>query len=429
MHEYQLYRKIMQSKISSLRIHIESLKGRVDKIQAEKNVLQGEHEELKDRCHRREEALERAQKRCRDLEMQIKKSVNLEENIMPHTYQDIHSSRETTPRTDICATPISCEDEGCSLPLESSLQSSPMTSSHNTREAIVYVDASTSMEETNSPRIGQEEHIIPPEAMQQDDEEKVNQEQAKEEEEESRPCDSMIHETLYRNVFGNVDVSNAEAVILKADETLERCTSSIKLLLEKLQAAEDEANQLQSLCANQYDQIYSYKNTCSHLHAKKVHLENYIARLEQSSSEYQDQMDRLLANQRHAAAHESHHLHQELQLMSEEQARLLVKLQAAENDLVKARALCQQLSSSTPGSGTRAVEQPDAEDNLGRSISSSPGDNDSIIPSAIYPGIQKQMPPHEDSSGRINVVQRLQTIALGLKNISSSGAVEQTEIM
>jgi hypothetical protein len=281
------------------------------------------------------------------------------------------------------------------------------------------------MEETDSLRIGHEEHIVPPEAMQLDKEEERGKTQEQDDDdEECQTCDSMIHETLYRSVFGDVDVSNVEAVILKADETLERCTSSIKLLLEKLQVAEDEANQLQSLCANQYDQIYSYKNTCSHLHAKKVHLENYIARLEQSSSEYQDQMEHLLANQRHAAAQESHHLHQELQLMSEEQARLLVKLQAAENDLVKARALCRQLSSST-----RGVEQPDAEDDLGRSIPSSPGDNGSTIPSAIYPSIQKQMTAHEDSSGPMNVVQRLTSIAQGLKNISSSSTVEQIEIM
>eukprot|EP00889_Picochlorum_renovo_P004029 jgi/Picre1/31059/NNA_006416.t2 len=288
----------MQSKISSLRIHIESLKGRVDKIQAEKNVLQGDHEELKDRCSRREEALERAQKRCRDLEMQIKQYGK--DNVSQH--QDIRNSKETTPPTDTCTTSVlSCEDDDeCSLSPESSLsQSSPMPSSHSSIEKIEYVDASTSMEETDSLRIGHEEHIVPPETMQLDKEEERGKTQEQDDDdEECQTCDSMIHETIYHSVFGDVDVSNVEAVILKADETLERCTSSIKLLLEKLQVAEDEANQLQSLCANQYDQIYSYKNTCSHLHAKKVHLENYIARLEQSSSEYQDQMEHLLANQR-----------------------------------------------------------------------------------------------------------------------------------
>ena len=412
---------MMQSKISSLRVHVESLKGRVDKVQAEKNVIQGEHEELKDRCSRREEALDRAQKRCRDLEIQIKHSSFPKDNASQQMDKDVPESIEAMPPTVISTRSDSCEDEECSLPPQSSpLSNSSVPLSHTSTEKIEYIDASTWMEETDNLCISEGEPILSPRPMEEDTRDRRAEDHREEEvEEETLLCDSMVHETLYRKVFGDVNVSNAELVILKADETLERCTSSINLLLEKLKASEDEANQLQSLCADQYDQIYSYKNTCSHLHAKKVHLEKYIARLEQSSSEYQDQMEHLLANQRQAAAQESHHLHQELQLMSEEQARLLVKLQASENDLVKARALCRQLSSST----TRTVEQhPDAEDDQ----PSSPEDNGSTIPSAIYPCLQFQMPAHGDSP---DVVQRLQTIAQGLKSISSSGTVEYTKSM
>jgi hypothetical protein len=380
----------LQGRIASMRIQLDTCKGRIDQEKAEKRVLEGTCEELKDRCRRREQALARAQKRCRDLETAMSLKV---EGKPISTDKDGSIAQTTNPCEDKDLATDVCDDI---VSEERSLHSCTDIKEQQ-HSALLMFDVMTSTDDLSASTA---QNGI----MKMEDQDWLEEENEQDKRSESGAesiADSIVAPLLigYDKIIGNFTPEEAEGILIAVDDALTQCIKNIHILSKQLHEAREESDQLKTLCATQYNEIYKSKCTIQNLEATISHLENHVQRIQKSSAEYQHHMEFLVQQQRQTAAEESHHTTAELQLMSQEQARLLLKLRAVESDLEKSRALCNQMAYRM-----QSIEVAQKQEDCPHTDQSGV-----TIPSAVYSHNAVQEPP--------SIVDRLQHIAKGLEGL------------
>ena len=381
----------LQGRIASMRIQLDTSKGCVDQERAEKRVLEGTCEELKDRCRRREQALASAQKRCRDLEASLASKLE-EDTIRADNDGSIAMEGTSSP----------CEEKDPSTSIDDDLVSEEISlqicrNVNEQQPTLVMLDIMTSTDDLSA----NPAHGV---VIKMADEDCLE-----EEHEQGRRSDSGTESIAissipplligYDKIIGHFTPEQAEGILISVDDALTQCIKNIHLLSQQLHEAREESDQLKSLCATQYDEMYKGKCAIKNLEATVSHLENHVQRIQKSSAEYQHHMEFLVQQQRQTAAEESHHTTAELQLMSQEQARLLLKLRAVESDLEKSRALCNQMAHRMQSFEVTQKQQhcPHTDQ------------SDETIPAAVYPYNAVQEPS--------SIVDKLQHIAKGLEGL------------
>ena len=333
----------LQRRVAEMRVQMEGLKRERDEYRAQSEVAEGRFEELRGRFARREQALVSAQRRCREL------------------------SEALVARED-----RGVGTDGAGGDIAGGADSLQTLESMETSEAEEEVMMGTGEQEGTDEAKEANEANVADEAEQKEDIEEVedspvertgrgdgNCEEADVRQEAASAVTSTDTDTetdttseqfistaspLYVQIFGqSSDLSSAAEVLISADDALVRCAARIQRLGHELDAARDESHQLKSQCAEQYNLVFKYKTMCTTLAAKVRTLEAHAATVEHSAGEYQRQMEQLIQRQRAAAAEESHKLSNEIQFMSEEQARLLLKLHAVQLDLDKSRAMAGEM--------------------------------------------------------------------------------------
>ncbi len=408
----------LQNKVTTMRLQIEGYKSQMDQERAERSIIQGKLDDLQDRYKRREIALDRAQKRCRKLD----------------SYAQILKEQQGKGDEAVMQT-TECKDTHRGIHGMDSAVVTPATSSLSTQEHMKHgneqqAEEVTSLgkddeEVTDQPQESPAHETLPVSPSEQEEDEQKHREKQEVCSQDEQVDDIVVEapqesemsarDYHYERIFGSMELVHIEHVICIADKSITQSVSKMKTLSKMLESSEHELNNLKATCAEQYDQIFRYKNTCLTLKGKVKQLENHVSRLQQSSTEYESQMERLLEQQRQSAAEESHALTSELQHMSQEQARLLLKLHAVEIDLDKSRAICRQLMRRV-----HSLEQPKEHD-IPR-VGSSNAKDSGQMPSSPCNTPQEEMPPinnHSPSSDHGNIVSKLQHIAQGLRGLSS----------
>jgi len=325
----------LQRKLAEMRVLMEGLRQERDSAQARADVVQGQHDELKQRFARREYALTSAQRRCRDLEEALSRGDNRESGQKP-------SDEDTADPMERC---ILVDAGTC------------MTATHSNGDSVdVVQDDDVVAQDDGGVVVLKDGRLLEQDVDVDEDEEPqdaggrddttvdtaVNEELALADNCAESSLATFISQAspAYRRIFGDThDLDGAANVLIAADDVLAQCTSKILQLTNELNATRDELHGLKCQCAEQYDRAFKYKTMCSSLATKVGRLEAHIATAKRSADEYRHQMEHLVQRQREAAAEESHRLEGEIQALSQEQARLLLKLHAVQGDLAKSRAL------------------------------------------------------------------------------------------
>lgn len=431
----------LQNKLTTMRLHMEGYKSQIDQERVEQNLIQGKLNDLQDRYKRREVALNRAQKRCRELDMYIKSlkggpqhMTDLEPTCPSPTLSDcdkvikFHVQPFGTHSTTAFQHTVYTSTQGDKLEAGIDAREAAdrtlgmdMTPIADLPDAVMGqrpdVDTIQANEEIRTEVPGTETY----EDLSLD--QNINHACEDPSEQDAEPEamhvakeDTDENNCNWSRIFGDMELLHAEYVITMAEDTLYHCIEKIETMSKTIQSSKEELNNLNATCAYQYEQIYVYKNTCITLRAKISQLEDHVSKLQQSSNEYQVQMDHLVEQQRHTAAEESHALTSEIQHLSQEQARLLLKLHAVEIDLDKSRALCRQLVHRVhvleeSKDRVSSVEPKDTNHNGTDSGAPSPS-NDSL-----HHHVQEPLLIQQGS-----IVSKLQHIAYGLRGLSSPSA-------
>jgi len=289
----------LQRRVAEMRVQVEGLRRERDTLKAQSRVAEGRFEELKGRFSRREQALLSAQRRCRELE----------------------AAAEQVGVT--CESIVEAVDAGTCMDVEDGGE-----------EDVEVMGISSGSSEEEEREDGAEDAVVLKDDADDDDGHAV----------ESHQHFISTTSPLYVKIFGpSADLAAAADVLISADEALARCAGRIAELYRELDALRDESHQLKSQCADQYDRVFKYKSMSTSLAAKVKTLEAHAASVQHSAAEYQRQMEELVSRQRANAAEESYKLSSEIQFMSTEQARLLLKLHEVQLCLDKSRAVSAEM--------------------------------------------------------------------------------------
>lgn len=422
---------LLQNKITTMRLQIEGYKTQIDQERVERSLIQGTLNDLQDRYKRREISLDMAQKRCRKLEAQLRKEKARREKVAVHG--DLEDKRGDQGENE----PHTVDGAPSAIFLTTDEQADTTESMQSE-----YIDPQS--DDTRiSPLV---EHValeeqLPDQVHEQvsengiDSKHETRTDEVPEQQETQRGVvernhdvgenlETVTEDNHYSRIFGDMDLFHAEQIIVTADETLCQCILKMQSLSRMLQSSNEELDNLKGTCARQYEQIFQYRNTCTSLKAKLSDLQNHVIIIKQASTDYQAQMEHVVELQRKAAAEESHNLASELQHMSQEQARLLLKLHAAELDLDKSKSICRQLMRRVhtleQSQDQVAAEQQENLDIPSRMPSPSIHSQNGII--SVHVGQRS-----EENASRANIVSKLQHIAQGLRGLSipRSGSVSE----
>ena len=297
----------LQRRVAEMRVQVEGLRRERDTLKAQSRVAEGRFEELKGRFSRREQALLSAQRRCRELE----------------------AAAEQGGVT--CEAVVQAVDAGTCMDVEDGVE-----------EDVEVMDISSGSSEEEGREDGAEDAVVLKDAD-------ADADADDDDDDDGHAVESHQHfisttSPLYVKIFGpSADLAAAADVLISADEALARCAGRIAELNRELDALRDESHQLKSQCADQYDRVFKYKSMSTSLAAKVKTLEAHVASVQHSAAEYQRQMEELVSRQRANAAEESYKLSSEIQFMSTEQARLLLKLHEVQLCLDKSRAMSAEM--------------------------------------------------------------------------------------
>ena len=422
----------LQSKVTNMRLQIEGYKSQIDQERVERNIVQGKLDDLQDRYKRREIALDRAQKRCRKLDScvhTLKKQNEMQKNareLVDTCEQEASgiTSAVETPSTCVLIKQEKVEEEEDQQQQKEEEETEQETASDNAEPEDPLQQCTDQTPSDSSPV----ESVLLQDVVNNNPPIKINQDADEIKVDSKGMCEDIGAGTMeynYARIFGEFELMHVEHVIRTADESLLQCISKIKSLSKMLEDSDKELNSLKGTCAYQYDQIFRYKNTCTSLKAKLQFLENHITKLQESSREYEVQMEHLVEQQRKSAAEESYALTSELQHMSQEQARLLLKLHAVEVDLDKSRAICRQLM--------RRVHILEHTKDRDSPAPATHPENSCRMPSSPCSTPQADIsvfnPTASDPAGipAGNIVSKLQQIAQGLRGLSSPRATSGNE--
>ena len=309
----------LQRRVAEMRVQVEGLRRERDTLKAQSRVAEGRFEELKGRFSRREQALLSAQRRCRELE----------------------AAAEQGGVT--CEAVVQAVDAGTCMDVEDGVE-----------EYVEVMDISSGSSEEEGREDGAEDAVVLKDDDADDDaDDAADDDDADDadgdDDDDGHAVESHQHfisttSPLYVKIFGpSADLAAAADVLISADEALARCAGRIAELNRELDALRDESHQLKSQCADQYDRVFKYKSMSTSLAAKVKTLEAHVASVQHSAAEYQRQMEELVSRQRANAAEESYKLSSEIQFMSTEQARLLLKLHEVQLCLDKSRAMSAEM--------------------------------------------------------------------------------------
>lgn len=340
----------LQRKLAEMRVMMEGLRRERDAAQARVEVALGEQNELKERFARRECAIHSAQRRCRELEEALSRDGNKGPCRDP--------SDETTAASQ---TRCILVDVGTCTSVTSVTLWNESHATAVQDDPVHLENVSGVVEGNGAPDEGGDENESGSEELEEVESTEDKTEAATMATTEGATVEASVDEELaqadecarvsstafispacpsYRRIFGDThDLDNAARVLISADDVLAQCAAKILQLTNELHANRDELHGIKCQCAEQYDRAFKYKTVSSSLAMKVGRLEAHIATAKQSADEYRHQMEHLVQRQREAAAEESHRLEMEVQTLSQEQARLLLKLHAVQGDLAKSRAL------------------------------------------------------------------------------------------
>lgn len=326
----------LQRKLAEMRVLLEGLRRERDSAQARADMAQGQHGELKERFARREFALTSAQRRCRDLEEALAQDERKRPGQKPGDEEYAISLERRILVDSGMSTAVTLSNADCAV-----------------QDGLVQDDGDQDVDEDQSRDQDHSEESVQAEGTNEAGrtEDPTAHADVDKELASGDVCPGSSPATLispacpgYRRIFGDThDLDDAAHVLISADDVLAQCAAKILQLTNELNATRDELHGIKCQCAEQYDRAYKYKTMCSSLAIKVRRLVAHIATAGQSADEYRQQMEQLVQRQRAAAAEESHRLESEVQALSQEQARLLLKLHAVQGDLAKSRALHAEL--------------------------------------------------------------------------------------
>lgn len=368
----------MQAVIAQLRLSIETHRDRYLKATAEKDALKGHNEELMERVRRREDALKKAQDRCRKLESKMsgKKSTSV------GCRKDFHTLNpsESVIQPSVCQDASAASKAHCKSQLE---QAAIERSANDARPEEFYQGNIPEMmpQEQEFSSIEDESDVIsaryPVDSQQTECDSVVSSEpklvpDSHNDEEESdvhgedqeRYFDTLKskeHQVIAPSVHTDPnhedrkalskdgpDMDTIRSALAKADDTILSCMQRIENLNKSLAISQDEASKSQQMYASNLEELDTARRS---LHASQsliLQLQKQLSDVQETSAAYHHQMDQMIMSEREDFAKESHLLSSQVQDLSSKlvcsQAKFLHQIQAGRKELEKAQAINRQLS-------------------------------------------------------------------------------------
>eukprot|EP00890_Picochlorum_soloecismus_P006582 jgi/Picsp_1/749/NSC_04238-R1_---NA--- len=366
--------KELQAVIAQLRLSVETHRDRFLKAAAEKDVLKGHNEELMERVRRREDALKKAQDRCRTLESKIsgikttsechsKSSYKLNSSrcaIQQAVYQDASTCMPPSKSQLALEALEESAEDACSEEL-SKIESYGLTIR---KQDCIYVkdgsDFIASLHAVDSlqpechsvvsleAELAQSSHNEEKDSDTDENTREGNFDKTKSHE----PCAPSAHnEENYEHdkaLSNDPDMGTIRAALAKADDTILSCMQRIETLQKILNASQDEAAKSQQMYASNLEELDTASRSLHASQSLVLQLQKQLSDVQEASAAYHHQMDQMFMSEREDFAKESHLLSSQVHDLSNKlvcsQAKFLHKIQTARKELEKAQAINRQLS-------------------------------------------------------------------------------------